>query len=651
MQQGGSQYGVTPDMGSYASTGVGSRAHMLDQLQQMVQPGDVAAAAAVLAEAASPISSRPPAQANFDELGPGGSGYPDEDALAGEEGERGGTSGNRWPRQETIALLKIRSEMDSAFKDATLKGPLWEDVSRKLAELGYNRSGKKCKEKFENVHKYYKRTKEGRAGRQDGRNYRFFSQLEALNSNSTSITATMSTVVTPAIPISIGIVGSNPMIGGIQSSPFIPAPTAATPHRPHLAPPVGVSGGAAPAAGLSLSSNTSSSSGSEEDEIEEGEGLNTDARKRKREELGGGSNKKMMDFFERLIKEVMEKQEAMLQKFLETIEKREHDRMKREDDWRRQEMARLAREKEMLAQERAMAASRDANVIAFLQRITGQTVQIAVPVTIPAAPPPQTAPAPPQPPQPQQLPQQLQQKQHHQQQHQPQQERVQNTEIGQYQQPSTEIVAIQQEQQEATGGSFESTSSRWPKTEVLALIKIRSGLESRYQEAGPKGPLWEEISAGMRRMGYNRSAKRCKEKWENINKYYKKVKESNKKRPEDAKTCPYFHELDALYRKKLFGSGGGGSTADQSKQQDMSLDSPNNQRGSSDVPAFLPPSQSQATAQNKDSSSSSGSNKNGRNSDMGCSLQVQTSNGGLQRSFYEEVTVKKVSIVPNLLIS
>ncbi|MBA0608754.1 hypothetical protein Godav_020940, partial [Gossypium davidsonii] len=116
------------------------------------------------------------------------------------------------------------------------------------------------------------------------------------------------------------------------------------------------------------------------------------------------------------------------------------------------------------------------------------------------------------------------------------------------------------------GGSegIKPASSRWPKAEVLALINLRSGLETRYQEAGPKGPLWEEISAGMSRMGYKRSAKRCKEKWENINKYFKKVKESNKKRPEDAKTCPYFHQLDALYRKKILGSGSS-SFSDQNR--------------------------------------------------------------------------------------
>jgi hypothetical protein len=55
------------------------------------------------------------------------------------------------------------------------------------------------------------------------------------------------------------------------------------------------------------------------------------------------------------------------------------------------------------------------------------------------------------------------------------------------------------------------------------------------------------ISLAMKKLGYDRSAKKCKEKWENINKYFKKVKESNKKRPEDSKTCPYFHQLDALY--------------------------------------------------------------------------------------------------------
>ncbi|KAI4372148.1 hypothetical protein MLD38_010420 [Melastoma candidum] len=118
--------------------------------------------------------------------------------------------------------------------------------------------------------------------------------------------------------------------------------------------------------------------------------------------------------------------------------------------------------------------------------------------------------------------------------------------------PTQEIIGTSGD---GIGGSGEvPSSSRWPKAEVLALIRLRSSMELKYLEAGPKGPFWEEISAGMHQLGYKRNPKRCKEKWENINKYFKKVKESNKKRPEDAKTCPYFHELDALYRRKVLSS-------------------------------------------------------------------------------------------------
>ena len=37
---------------------------------------------------------------------------------------------NRWPKQETLALLKIRQDMDGIFRDSNLKHPLWEEVSR-----------------------------------------------------------------------------------------------------------------------------------------------------------------------------------------------------------------------------------------------------------------------------------------------------------------------------------------------------------------------------------------------------------------------------------------------------------------------------------------------------------------------------------------
>ncbi|KAM2125377.1 hypothetical protein ACFX1Q_015861 [Malus domestica] len=541
----------------------------------------------LVVEAASPISSRPPASAavNLDELMTlSGAAAAAEDALA-DRGGGGGSTGNRWPRQETLALLKIRSDMDVAFRDATLKGPLWEDVSRKLAELGYRRNAKKCKEKFENVHKYYKRTKEGRAGRQDGKSYKFFSELEALHGTAATAAATTANVsASPAVhaaspnPVSVGLgSASNPMpISSFRMSHQQQPPSStAIPIIPSSQP-------TATPTDFNFSSNSSSTSpGTDDDDDDDDAEGERSSRKRKRGSAststgisGGGSTRKMMDFFEVLMKQVMQKQESMQQRFLEVIEKREQDRTIREEAWKRQEMARLTREQELMSQERAISASRDAAIISFLQKITGQTIQLPPPVNVHAAPPP---PVPPSvsvvTPLPQTTPQPTTQTYQTPQQQQPQPpQQMQQVRHVQQTQAVQPVMAVPEQQVPPTaqenigsgggGGSSEpASSSRWPKAEVLALIKLRSGLESRYQDAGPKGPLWEEISAGMGRMGYNRSCKRCKEKWENINKYFKKVKESNKKRPEDAKTCPYFHELDALYRKRVLGGGSTGGSS------------------------------------------------------------------------------------------
>lgn len=53
-----------------------------------------------------------------------------DEITAERESGCGSPAANRWPRQETMALLKIRSDMDLVFQEATLKAPLWEEVSR-----------------------------------------------------------------------------------------------------------------------------------------------------------------------------------------------------------------------------------------------------------------------------------------------------------------------------------------------------------------------------------------------------------------------------------------------------------------------------------------------------------------------------------------
>ncbi|GFS30005.1 hypothetical protein Acr_00g0009650 [Actinidia rufa] len=484
------------------------------------------------------------------ELG-GTGGFSEEDKLRIEEGERN-SAGNRWPRQETLALLQIRSDMDVAFRDSNLKGPLWEEVSRKLSELGYHRSAKKCKEKFENVYKYHRRTKEGRISKPDGKTYRFFDQLEALENQAPPVPplpppprpqthpATTATNTIPPIFSHLTVPSTTGPISGAQSTTIIstispqppPPPPETTIAATISADPISFSfhGGIAPShlkmpvniGSMSMSSSSSTSSDEEPERH----------RKRKR---------KWTDFFQRLMNKVVEKQEEMQKRFIESLERRERDRVAREEAWRAQEIARMNREHDLLVHERSMAAAKDAAVIAFLQKVSEQQVPSAPSVQMQnnsQPPPPKPTPLPQsqlelailQPPQPQPQP--------------PPQPLVQVQVPPPPKSPKTD-----NNRGENIISSITS-SSRWPKAEVQALIRLRTNMDLKYQENGPKGPLWEEISSAMQKIGYDRNARRCKEKWENINKYFKKVKESNKKRPEDSKTCPYFHDLDVLYRKK-----------------------------------------------------------------------------------------------------
>lgn len=54
------------------------------------------------------------------------------DLVEEDENDRNLAGGNRWPHDETLALIKIRSEMDALFRESNAKGSLWDDVSRSV---------------------------------------------------------------------------------------------------------------------------------------------------------------------------------------------------------------------------------------------------------------------------------------------------------------------------------------------------------------------------------------------------------------------------------------------------------------------------------------------------------------------------------------
>ncbi|ESW09684.1 hypothetical protein PHAVU_009G147500 [Phaseolus vulgaris] len=419
---------------------------------------------------------------------PEGDAAPVSEGLKPEHGEDGdrNSAASRWPKEETMALLNIRSDMDVAFRDTNPKAPLWEQVSRKLAELGYIRSAKKCREKFENIYKYHRRIKEGRSGKSNGsKTYRFFEQLEALEGHHSLLPPSVSDPETT---------------------------TTTTTHVPHNkinpsnnfdvildAVPCSVSAYAG-----EHSSSTTSCSGKE------------------------FRKKKLTRFLEGLMREVIEKQETLQRKFMEVLEKCEKDRVAREEAWKKEELALIKKERELLAQERSIAAAKDEVVLAFLRKFAQAegTVQLLEKI-------------------------QVQNDKHRNMQ--------QSGNINFSANGGGDVSDVDKREcgnNLSVRNFVHMSSSRWPKDEVEALIRLRTQLDVQSQgnsnssNGVSKGPLWEEISLAMKGLGYNRSAKRCKEKWENINKYFKRMKEKNKRKPEDSKTCPYYHHLEVLYSKK-----------------------------------------------------------------------------------------------------
>ncbi|GMI89365.1 hypothetical protein HRI_002605800 [Hibiscus trionum] len=230
---------------------------------------------------------------------------------------------------------------------------------------------------------------------------------------------------------------------------------------------------------------------SETTSIEKEASLRKKIHKKKRmktKEESSSSLSSIAVFLETLVKQVSDHQECLHKSFMEIIERMDEERSLKEESWRRQEVERRNREAVAKAHEQALASSREALIVSYLEKITGETINL----------------------------------------------------------PQRTPLLVQPENAIAKA---DNSNSRWPIAEVETLIQVRCNLEPKFQEPGLKGPLWEEVSCFMSSFGYQRSAKRCKEKWENINKYFRKSKGNGKKRSQQSKTCSYFDQLDQLYSR------------------------------------------------------------------------------------------------------
>ncbi|KVH96702.1 trihelix transcription factor GTL1 [Cynara cardunculus var. scolymus] len=220
-------------------------------------------------------------------------------------------------------------------------------------------------------------------------------------------------------------------------------------------------------------------------------------KKRKRK-----SRKKLELFIESMMKTVMEKQEEMHKQLIEILDKKESERIMREEAWKQQEIERAKRDEKARAQE----ISRSLSLISFIQNSLGQEIQIPNPFN--ASNPNK-------------------------------QDENQNEE-------SFKCDTGNDNNEES---ECDSNIRRWPKSEVQALITVRAALNQKFNHKGPKGSIWEEVAAGLGRMGYNRTPKKCKEKWENINKYYRRTMDKGKESGgRSTQAWSYFSELEMLYK-------------------------------------------------------------------------------------------------------
>lgn len=228
---------------------------------------------------------------------------------------------------------------------------------------------------------------------------------------------------------------------------------------------------------------------------------------------------------ENLAAKVMQRQEQMHSQLIQIIETKEKERILREEAWKQQEIERAKREEEVRAQE----TSRNLAIISFIQNVLGNEFQHPKPLrTLPLE---------------------------------KDEGGVHNQGIVKCDQTDARSVKFESHSKDDTNDRtwsetevqtrYDLFSKRWPKAEVQALIAVRTALDHKFLSMGSKGSIWEEISVGLASMGYNRTAKKCKEKWENMNKYFKKTMDGGKMRPENAKTCPYFQELEILYKAGL----------------------------------------------------------------------------------------------------
>lgn len=490
-----------------------------------------------------------------------------------------------WSDDEVIQLLRIKStttasDQNNNWFSCREDFTNWEHVSRKLAEMGYKRSAEKCKEKFE------EETFNSTIGynKNNSSSSRYLTSEEDVDGEQHDDDLYINNAA--AAPQSMGIhdhhaaaaaaVTIQPPAGNLlfnhqqvhdqkEAAPEEQINSSSSEgqkgHLDHKDP-----------ADDQILMMAQQPSQDHDSQVTTTKSSSSSSKKRKRKH-SKQRFKMVKGLCVDLVNKMMAQQQEMHKKLLEDMANRDEEKIKREEAWRKEEMERVKREIHIREQEREMARDRQSTITDFLNKITSldhQKLHIPFDITINFQDYATTYINKQQP-----MPMPMPLLSDHQITKQPSSS-ADNEKIN-------IIPELEDPRPTADQPTKDEIGKRWPREEVLALINIRSNVNNNnnnnctelqqqvhlnhhhqgheYNNIASKGgssssatvgggSLWERISQGMQELGYKRSAKRCKEKWENINKYFRKTKDANKKRSLDSRTCPYYHELSKLYNQE-----------------------------------------------------------------------------------------------------
>ncbi|KAL6998432.1 Trihelix transcription factor GT-3b [Sarracenia purpurea var. burkii] len=245
----------------------------------------------------------------------------------------------QWSLQETRDFLMIRAELDPTFMETKRNKLLWEVISSKMKEKGYNRSAEQCKCKWKNLVTRYKgcETMEAEGMRQQ---FPFYNELQTI------FTARMQRML------------------WMEAEGGASGPTKKK--------------------GVQLSSD-------DEDDNEESDGEKGGSSKKKRKVIlkssinPGGSSSASINSLKEVLEDFMKQQMQMEMEWLKAYEAREEERRVKEMEWRqtmealeteRIMMERRWREKEeqRRVREEARAEKRDALINALLNKLRREDI-------------------------------------------------------------------------------------------------------------------------------------------------------------------------------------------------------------------------------------------------------------------------------------